>query len=134
MHRATGESANAWKGTRDAVARCAALRVIAHPQGSRTRPGLYAVAHFVGLRVVAVRTKGSRTRRGFMLSPAAQACGLSRCVPTARGLAVGFMLSPTSWAFGLSRCVPTAREIAVGFMLSPTSWAEPGPSPGLFGG
>jgi len=59
---------------RDAVARCAGLRVVAlRTHGSRTRRGLYAVAHFVGLRV-------------------------SRCVPTARGLAVGFVLSPTSWA------------------------------------
>ena len=76
------------------------------PRASRTRPGLHAVAHFVGLHRSCVAM-------------------LLRSDPGLRGLALGYMLSPTSWA-----CVadsirdPGLRGLALGYMLSPTSWAS----------
>src|SRR5215471_2030396 len=66
-------------------------------QGSRTRPGLHAVARWRGLAVVSARfTQGSRTRPG--LHAVARWRGLAvvlqRALPRARGLALGYMLSP----------------------------------------
>jgi hypothetical protein len=55
-------------------------------QGSRTRPGLHAVARFAGLAsLLQFRTQGSRTRLGYMLSPAS--LGLRRCCVSYPGFA-----------------------------------------------
>src|SRR4029078_13191407 len=100
------------------------------PRASRTRPGLHAAAHCVGLRrscvevLVVRRTRASRTRPG--LHAAAHCVGLRRC-----GLRTqGFADSP--WA---TRCrplrglatlrfaYPGLRGLALGYTLPPTAWA-----------
>jgi len=88
-------------------------------QGSRTRPGLHAVA----------RCAGSRRRcvayPGLADSPWATCCrplrGLATpmcCIPRARGLVLGYMLSPAAWASGHNRIayrIPdTARAPGIG--------------------
>src|SRR6185436_11552281 len=93
-------------------------------QGSRTRPGLHAVARYAG------------------------SCSSAYCVPRARGLAQGYMLSPATrarappltaypgladspWAVARyagscssAYCVPRARGLALGYMLSPATRAR----------
>jgi hypothetical protein len=124
--------------------------VVLHTQGSRTRPGLHAVARCAGLRRCRVAypeladshwATRCRPRRGLAT--------LSCCIPRARGLALGYMLSPAARACdgvalptqssrtrtglhavaryaSLRRCrvaLPRARGLALGYTLSPAARA-----------
>src|SRR5258708_836900 len=94
-------------------------------QGSRTRPGLHAVAHYVGSSFF------SDADPGLADSPWATCCRplrglivLLTCRPRAGGLALGYMLSPTTWAHRSSHMPTRARGLSLGYMLSPTTWAR----------
>ena len=64
-------------------------------------PWLHAVARYAGSGLLAANSQGSRTRPGYMLSPAARARACLRLNPRARGLGLGYMLSPATRARAL---------------------------------
>ena len=78
---------------------------IVRTQGSRTRPGLHAVARRAGLR------------RRIVVSPGLADSPWATCCRPLRGLAA---LRKRNWS---RSCVPRARGLALGYMLSPAARA-----------